>query len=363
MEETYYTQNVFRYWMNYMIPVPDDFPVHPDYLFGCDRSDFIAGFKQLHDVVNQIYADMRRDPAVYGLPLIENDKYREGSKERNTARHAIFRLGNLFYNLGQAGELRDGELAVDLKRYKEISKDKSVPGAPMILNQLGKFGFELTGFNGKGFDKGTEELRIAYPDNQHVMLAFKAFSMTVSPENHDNHHRIHKNFYLFHHRMFCEHDGKPAKSDLTDFVQMIGPDNRAFFNLFHQRMLENGYEIDFDKSYDWKLDYDKNKKYSYHFCRFQEDNFTVRLKLSNVARYSAYLDNIPERMQQSILNHWPCHHCREVCGLRVEFDFHGEHHEACVCGVFEFNQPKAEDLDHYMKLLELENQVLAESKN
>src|SRR5512133_2928703 len=116
MEEIYFSQSVFRYWKMYLIPVPDDFPIHPDYLSGCDRAGFIAGFKQLHAAVGQIYDDMHQDPAGHGLPLYESEKYPLFSKEYRTARHAAFRLGNLFYNLGQAGELTGGELLVDLEK-------------------------------------------------------------------------------------------------------------------------------------------------------------------------------------------------------------------------------------------------------
>jgi hypothetical protein len=357
MQETYIVQTMLRYWDSYQIPVPDDFPVHPDYLANCDRASLIAGFQQFHPTVWQIYEDMYQDPAGYGLPLYEIEKYPAFSKEYRAAGHAVYRLGNLIYNLGQAGEISCGELVVDLEQYKITSKGKAVPNAPMILSQLPRFGFELTGFNGKGFDKGAKVLCIAYPDNPDVMAAFKAYSMTVSPEKHDNNHRICKNFYMFHYRLLSTHTGEAPGSDLSDFAQVIGPDNRAFFEVFHQRMLDQGYEARYDSSYEWKVDYFKNNKYSYHFCQWEQANFQLRLKLNNVGAYTGFLDTCPEGVQDAFLNNPPCQHCQEVCHFRIAYDFGGTRHEACICNVFQFHHPKVEEVDSYLRLMELEDEA------
>ncbi len=363
MREIYISQSVIRYWKRYLIPVPDDFPIHPDYLFKCDRANLITGFKQLNATVGQIFDDMYLDPARYGLPLYEIEKFPQFSKEHRSARNAVYRLGNLFYNLGQAGEFTGGELVVDLEKYSTISKAKAVPNAPMILNQLPKFGFELTGFHGKGFDKGAKVLCIAYPDNPDVMAALKGYTMTVSPEKHDNNHRICKNFYLFHYRLFGTHTGEAPGSDLSDFVQVIGSDNRAFFEAFHQRMVDHRYEARFDTSYDWKVDYFKGNKYSYHFCQLEQDDFQLRLKLNNVRAYTDSLAICSEQVQEVFLQNPPCLRCREVCPMRVEYEFHGTHHESCICGVFQFHSPKAEEINDYLKLIELEEEAKLNNKN
>lgn len=357
MQETYVVQSMIRYWKSYLIPVPDDFPIHPDYLIGCDRENFIAGFKQLHATVGQIYDDMYKDPARYGLPLFEIAKFPVATNEYRAAGHAVYRLGNLIYNLGQASELADGELAVDLERYRITSKGKAVPNANIILGQLPKFGFELAGFNGKNFDKGVKVLRISYPDHPEVMAAFKAFTETVSPEKHDNRRRICKNFYLFHHRLFRAHTGEPPESDLSDFAQVIGADNRAFFSAFHQQMVDRGYEAQYNPSYDWKLDYYRNQKYSYHFCLLDHDDFQLRLKMNNVGAYADFLETCPEQIQGVFLQNPPCLRCRETCPMRVEYEFRGAHHESCVCSTFNFRHPKVEEIDYYLKLIELEDTV------
>lgn len=362
MQEIYFSQSVVRYWKSYLIPVPDDFPIHPDYLFACDRPSLIAGFKQLNATVGQVFDDMQQDPARYGLPLYEIANYRLFSKEHRSARNAVYRFGNLLYNLGQAGEFIGGDLVVDLEKYKRFSKLKAVPNATMMLNQLPKFGFELTGVNGKGFDKGASVLRIAYPDNPDVMAALKAYSMTVSPEKHENTFRICINFYLFHYRLFSTHTGEAPGQDLSDFMQVIGAGNRPFFAAFHQRMVNQGYDARFDASYDWKVDYYKNNKYSYHFCQLDQDDFLLRLKLNNVRAYTDFLESCPERVQETFLHTSPCLRCREVCSMRIEYAFRGTHHETCICGVFQFHFPKAEEIGDYLKLIELEDEARETSK-
>ncbi len=357
MPETYIVQSFLRYWKGYLIPVPDDFPIHPDYLSGCDRASFIKGFQQLNATVGQIFDDMHQDPAWYGLPLYEFEKCPVFSKEYRSAGHAVYRLGNLLYNLGQAGEVSGGELVVDLEKYKDASKRKAVPNAMMILGQLPQFGFELTGFNGKGFDKGAKVLCIAYPDNPDVMAALKGYAMTISPEKHDNNHRICKEFYLFHYRLFGTNTGEAPGSDLSDFGQVIGADNRTFFESFHQQMVGQGYEARYDNSYEWKVDYFKNNKYSYHFCQQQQDDFQLRLKLNNVNAYTSFVETCPERVQQAFLENPPCNHCQEVCSFRIHYDLRGVHHEACICNVFQFHYPKAEEINYYLKLIELEDEA------
>lgn len=211
-------------------------------------------------------------------------------------------------------------------------------------------------------------MRIAYPDNPNVMIAFKAFSMTVSPEFHDNRHSICKDFYMFHHRLFSTHTGQPPGSDLSDFFQVVSASKNqlpgaqdinqpSFLEPFHQQMAEKGYTTRFNNSYDWKVDFYKGGKYSYHYCLLQEDDFSLRLKLSLINQYINYLDSCPDRMQQVFIHHPPCQHCRERCALRVEYEYRGVHHEACVCSIFSFFNPQTEDIPHYMRLVELEETI------
>jgi hypothetical protein len=231
MQETYISQSVIRYWKRYLIPVPDDFPIHPDYLFGCDRANLITGFRQLNATVGQIFDDMQQDPARYGLPLYEIEKF----------------------------------------------------------------------------------------------------------------------------AMFTDPPGTLS--------QVIGAGSRPFFEAFHQRMVDRGYEARFDASYDWKVDYFKNNKYSYHFCQLEQEVFQLRLKLNNVRAYTDFLESCPERVQETFLQNPPCLRCREVCPMRVEYTFRGTHHESCICGVFQFHFPQVEEIDDYLKLMELEDEAKVNNKN
>jgi hypothetical protein len=157
--------------------------------------------------------------------------------------------------------------------------------------------------------------------------------------------------------LFSTHTGEAPGFNLPDFCYVIGAANRPFFNAFYRQLVQNGYEAQNSKSYSWKLDFFKNNKYTYHFCMLQYDDFHLRLKLDHVSSYTDFLATCPEQIQQAFVEHPPCLRCREVCGSRVEYEFCGAHHEMCTCQVFQFHHPKVEEIDTYLKLIELEDQA------
>jgi hypothetical protein len=368
MGELYYSQRAARHFKENMLPVPDTFEIHSDFLYGSDREDLVEGFKQLHGIASQVYDDMAENPDEYGLPLFEIEKYRWASKEANLSGNAICRFGNLLYNIGQAGELLGDVLVVDMEKYKALGELKKVPNAQKILKRLADFGFEFCGFNGRTFDKGVSAFTVTFPDNRHVVVALKAFSAVISPQNHKNNNEISRKFYGFFHKLLTNNIPVLPQYDLADFIHILGREYSQFFLEFNNRMLSKGYTYQLDDdcggySGHWKLNYQYNNKYAYHFFRYQENELCLRLKLNNVSMYNDYIKTLPDTVKQGIGNHYACtHHCREVCHNRIVFAMNDEKHEACICESFQFHNLKCEDMDCYFKLLELEEEARKNKK-
>lgn len=366
MQEIFHSQKSARCHRENMMPVPDDFTIHPSYLCGCKKEDFIAGFKQLYSTVARIYDDIFQNPADYGLPLFEIEKYRSASREANTSAHSIRFIGHLLYNLGQAGELVDGNLVVNLEKYQALCKEKKVSKAPMIMGKFREFGFEFAGFNGKGFDKGLNSFTVAYPANPHVMAALKGYSMTISPDSVKKRSSLYTQFYHLSYKFLTNPTDQFTGYDASDFSARVGPANSAFFDDFHARMLNLGYtyQADVEGVYSnwWKLEYYAGKERTRHFFSY-EDGFYLRLKLNNIAAYIDFIESCPDSVRFPFENSSICnHYCRDECAFRLTYSIQGKTRETCLCGIFIFKDLRVEDLDIYFQLLELKSSTQGKKK-
>ncbi|MHB0999010.1 MAG: hypothetical protein ACYC27_07165 [Armatimonadota bacterium] len=364
MHDIYWSQRAANLLRENMIPVPDDFYIYPDILYGCGKQDFISAFKQLHQLVADIYSDMAQNPADYALPLYEIEKYRSADREGHASGHSLRSLGLLFYNMGQTGEISDGKLVVGLQKYKVLNQQKKVTGASHLMNKLSQFGFEFTGFNGKGFVKGIDAFTVAYPKNPNVMSALKGYAMTLDPEHHGRH--VQTFFYTFLYKLFGSSSGYYIP-DESCFSERLGADKNAFFDAFNARMVDLGYtqETRYEGPFldHWKVDYLINNKITSHCFYYNADSLIFRLKLNNAGSYIEFVENCSESVRSSFENNQPCSHCHEgECGYRVSYSLHGTPHEACIYSVFQFNDPKVEDIESYIRLVELEKESSAIKK-
>ena len=106
-EHLYCCQNTIQNLHDHIIPVPDDFNVKPDCLSGTRKEDFINGLKELTERIKSVYADMIKNPADYGLPLVEDIEYKPFNPKAAESGNSSFRLIALLYTLAGNSELNE----------------------------------------------------------------------------------------------------------------------------------------------------------------------------------------------------------------------------------------------------------------
>ena len=164
----YCCQNMSQDILDHIIPVPDDFNVNPNCLYGISKDEFISGLKTLTKTIQSMYTQIVQNPAEYGLPVVED--IRTGSHGGYSAKagasaQSAFRLVTTLHTLVSCGDYSNNEITVDKKRFTENSKKLgsfSVANVPMIMKKLCDNGFIASGFNGKSFDKVCSEGDFGY---------------------------------------------------------------------------------------------------------------------------------------------------------------------------------------------------------
>jgi hypothetical protein len=88
------------------------------------------------------------------------------------------------------------------------------------------------------------------------------------------------------------------------------------------------------------------KEYNY------DNSLVLRLFLTDIDRHSEYVENAPSHIKSSFIDdNGICHHCRENCRMRKKYTMGGKMIEKCGGSVFEYHDPKTNDIKDYMNIL------------
>ena len=85
------------------------------------------------------------------------------------------------FRLAQCGEIQNKQLIVSLPKFKEIIKKAEGNGVSpvakyeFILSRLVDFGFIISNFTGKPFNKTLESFTVEYPDTPELISTIKIF--------------------------------------------------------------------------------------------------------------------------------------------------------------------------------------------
>jgi hypothetical protein len=311
-----------------------------------------------------MYTDMRVDPASLGLPLFELDAYRVASQEARDSQHSLYRLPNLLYCLGQAGEMDGDLLRVNATAFRELAKIMRVKNLPPLVDRLSACGLELGGWNGRAFDKKIDAYAVAYPANPQMLAVLVAAAHKASSCHQGPKHRAGNHFYTMDHKLFRDEPGVAPRFDLSDFAHLAGDEAAPFLYAWHGYMTGKGYGHAIDDDF-YRLEYlDARGKSTLDYFRCADYRYgdrqgllLLRLKLNHVSLYNDVVEECPDPIKQGFRDAWKCGHCAEKCGRRVSYRIDGAYRESCICDAFAFFQPRLEDMAHYQRLFELEQEA------
>ncbi len=347
---------------NELVDVPERIKIHKDFLADLPEEEFAYSFRLLHELFYQMYTDMAEEPERFGLPLygMDVDYF---SKEARETRTAPWKLSVLLLELFALGELRNGVLAVNMAQFREKNQVKK-PDA--LIRVLAEYGFAFAGVkNGKLPPTGSM-VEVDYPDNRNHLLvlslvAKKVMSLQLKNANNFFSHRIafENGFIGWNYKLLEDGMDTCSLAEGCDYVgdKMHTEADRKVIAVLDKRLREQGYTSSKgDPNEGPTIRYSKGKG-TYDFAlASMEGELRLELRIRNAMKCMEYLCECPE----SILAMFRqtdagCHNrANGTCNCGVKYTFEGEEKWHCGCCGAPFGlHPVEEDIEHYLKLVEL----------
>jgi len=323
-----------------IMPIPDDFDVHPACLFNMDKQTFMSGLRELTGIIKSVYYDMIHNPALYGLPLVEDIVYNPYNAKAAESQHSAHRLVALLHTLALCGELSGSDLLVDNKLFTQMSKKLKgafkITNSRMILTKLCDFGFV---YDGNVF---------AFPGHDSVVPALYGYMRNVTLNQPG----------VFSINYFLAGRQKPAPAWI--FAQYLSGDERLFFTLFDDFMQKEGFVVGFTYGYEqyhFAIEYmiDAKNEKRIARCYTGVGKLLIRLKLHSSDSYDQYTHTLPERIKTMFRKDATCRFCKEPCTTRLTRTFEGITYVDCGYGNF-FSIPTydPDDWEYYKQIILLE---------
>jgi len=372
-----YTQYWIYPWTKFrkaeVVRVPAEYDIHPDFLQGFDESEIRSTFAELNRLYLEIFDGIMEVPDEFGMPLYEIEKYRWFSTEWRDSGTAPFRPFILLYNLLISGEMNNDELHVSIDKYGNIkSAPRNLNGSTMKVRQahflferLTDYGFVFEGL--KNNKTTNENIIITYPDNVILLRLMKRLA--------DKANNIGRLFDFLRctfrlladdiHTINYECVEETADNLHTewekDFVYQM--DNvLTSTGLF--RKLYGGYEGPGIGYYRSEKVMNSAGPTSFHvhsrdaqIQNLSEENLTLSLRIRNVPNCLTYLESCPDSVKR-IFTDYNDEGCGRnldgSCKHGISYEINKTNYWRCACcgSGFRF-KPCLEDIEHYLKLVEL----------
>ncbi len=364
MEYKYHCQRQAESFASAILPVPDDYPLRDDL-----PEDFRPRFTRLCELAKDIYMNMAISPESYGLMLVDIQ-----SQDRNLARdgyRTIHRFVDTLSRLSQCGELKNHQLIVRSEAFRQAVKKGAgavsgpVPKYELILARLVDFGFIISGFVGKPFDKKVEFFTIEYPDDPEMIDTIKTYcecwdalktdrkSIKIWPEE------FHHHFYRFDYKVTANCDEIPMTQWLSDEADYYGfsSELKRFSVAYYKYSLK--YKgIMFDGDYHYKS---KRITRIYHAADTADGKkvFRLSLKIKDMDKYMPEIITMPDSLKKHFAKN-SCNCCgfqgatKEYCKFRLRWTFGAASYTGCAYQCFAFDDFDLARVPDYFRLLELE---------
>lgn len=358
----YCCQNTAQNYLDHIIPVPDNFKVKPECLFGLNQNiNFIKGLKTLTEIIKKIYSDMIENPDEYGLLLVEDIEYNPFNPKAAESKHSSRRLITMLHTLAQCGELYDGQIVTDKKHFIEMYKSlKSVfkiSNGNMILKKLCDFGFTIDGFNGKAFDKNIDKLILSHIDNNVVPVLYGY--MKNAP--------LKNPLFSLNYYLAISADDLPANNHQIIFAEYLSGNEREFYMRLNEFMKSEDFIVGDSPDYrDFSIEYLIDSKTEKRIARCYSDfgKLRVCLKLHNSDKYTEYTEKVPERVKQIFRKESSCRFCREPCRMRFYRTFEGISYTDCgYWNGFDIACYEPDHMEYYKQIILLETDAMKNKRS
>jgi len=356
-----------------VVKIPAKYEIHPDFLKEADESALRSAFTELNALFLEIYDGIVEAPDEFGMPLHEIEKYRWYSTEWRDSGTAPFRPFILLYNLLISGDMNNNELHVQIEKYNNV---KSIPrnlnGSTMKVRQahflferLTDYGFVFEGLKNK--KTTNENIIISYPDNVVLIELIKKLADKANNTGRlfdflrCTFRLLADDLYTINYGCVEETIDNLHTEWEKEFVYQM---DKALTSVGLLRKWYGGYEGPGIGYYRNEKTMNSGGPTTFHIhsrdAQIQNldvENLSLSLRIRNVANCLNYLESCPDSVKQifTAYSHEGCY--RKVdgsCKHGISYEIHGANYRRCACCGSGFSfKPRLEDIEHYLKLVEL----------
>lgn len=348
---------------NELVDVPKQISIHRDFLGELSKEEVEYSFRQIHELFYRIYTDMAECPEAFGFPMYGAEEYDYFSKEAREVRTTPWRLFYLLLELFAWGDLQKNVVTVDMMIFRELNQVKKID---VLIRALENYGFIFVGLKNGKLPAVGSVLEIDYPDNRNILivLSLAAKKVMATQLNGVNNYFSNKvafenGFISWNYKLFEEGLDSCSLAEGCDYVadKIHTEAERKLITALDKRLQEEGYTI--SKG-------DPNEGPSIRYCRGKgtydfaltslEGELALELRIRNVMKCMEYLKDCPVQIVELFRQtDKGCNNrINGTCKCGVSYLFEGEEKWHCGCCGAPFKlHPIEEDIEHYLKLVEL----------
>lgn len=348
---------------NELADIPDKPQIHGDFMQSLSKERFYSAFCSMREIIYRMMTDISENPGHFNMPMAKAQETAYGEPIAQESRYAAFRPMKLLFLLFGSGSVKDGHLFVRSADFKKNNKIKKVH---ILLEAWSDYGFAYEGLKQYKPTSTAPEFIVSYPDNPDIITVIGLMAQKVKSIPGLEKEVLYLShgdcFSTWSFRLFAEEMGKYSYNTpyYILYDRMHDENSRKFTEQFHRTMCEMSYCHSSGGGNEGPgiLYYDKPSvqkakgPYLFQILSIKGVLF-VRLRIRNAEKCFEYLENCPEsvkdlfRSSESGCGNPDCKKC-------VEYVYEGEKRHKCGCCHAPFVvKPLAEDIPHYIKLVEL----------
>lgn len=348
---------------NELVDIPDKIDIHPDFLQELSHAEFENAFRDIGGLFYQMYSDMADAPQRFGLPLYKTDEYDYFSNQAREARSAPWQLFYFLLWLFACGRFKENVFVADTAEVRRINKAKKTN---LLLEALYDYGFAFGGIKKYQLSSG-DYLEIDYPDNPNVLTVLSAIAKKVKNTQLKDLKNVYSNqmafgnaFIGWNYKILSEDLHTCSLAEGCDYVadKMHDAADKNVIAALDKILTEGGaVKKKGDSNEGPSVRYYRGKASVYDYALTSDTGaLYLELRIRNARKCLAYLDECPERIA-AMFRHSDkgCQNrVNGVCKSGVKYEFEQEEKWHCGCCGAPFRiHPVAEDIPHYLKLMEL----------
>jgi len=356
----YYVQEIATNYLKNLVAEPESITIHKEFLNGLCYEEFFDGYIALLRLFKSLYTDAAKDPAAFGMQLIEATAINPKNTDYTKSHDSFRRLPVFFLVLGAVGKIEsDMSITICGSDLNSAIKKARINKIQEIINKLSDYGLEIEGFTKT--IKNEDVLIINYPDCRVMLTVLKAMADAQMVLEKGDFRRSNIYFYMMNHDLVANYPIKEPKLTSNDMYRALTENNRKTAKIFNDCIGDKAKAkyrtLDFMRNR-WHGAYTgvKSKKM---LCTIknEQDDLSVKLNLEHINDFIDVVMSLPVNLQESIRNNaWNCNQsqCNPKCAGGFKFRMNDVNYDKCRGGAFTFINITPEEAGYLTTLLELE---------